>query len=46
MIWRGSIGGKEKEKLEDGKGVNLEGRNCRIGRQALGAIRGRNCDCL
>ena len=26
------------------KGGNLERQNCRIGRQALGAIRGRNCD--
>ena len=35
---------KEKGEGRIWKGGNLERQNCRIGRQALGAIRGRNCD--
>ena len=35
---------KKKGEGRIWKGGNLERQNCRIGRQALGAIRGRNCD--
>ena len=35
---------KRKGEGRGWKGGNLERQNCRIGRQALGVIRGRNCD--